>query len=92
MIYGLKDSMVRSEGKYSVSSYEINLLKYVELLNYIKVEFGEYYVRFRFKKLKVNIEYIILIGYIYWIDYKGCIKEVYVDNFFLKDGGCNNYV
>lgn len=41
MIYGLKDSMVRSEGKYSVSSYEINLLKYVELLNYIKVKYGE---------------------------------------------------
>lgn len=46
----------------------------------------------KFKKLKVNIEYIILYGYVYWMDYKGCIKEVYVDDLLFLDGGCNLYV
>ena len=75
-----KDSMVRSEGKHSVSSHEINSSKYVESPNYTKVEFGKHYARLRPKKLKANIEYTTPNGHIYRTDHKGRIKEVYVDN------------
>ncbi|HDA0465341.1 TPA: ribonuclease YeeF family protein [Staphylococcus aureus] len=89
--HGPKDSMVRSEGKHSVSSHEINSSKYVESPNYTKVEFGEHYARLRPKKLKANIEYTTPTGHIYRTDHKGRIKEVYVDNLSLKDGGRNNH-
>lgn len=78
--HGPKDSMVRSEGKHSVSSHEINSSKYVESPNYTKVEFGKHYARLRPKKLKANIEYTTPNGHIYRTDHKGRIKEVYVDN------------
>ncbi|HCY1749317.1 TPA: ribonuclease YeeF family protein [Staphylococcus aureus] len=89
--HGPKDSMVRSEGKHSVSSHEINSSKYVESPNYTKVEFGKHYARLRPKKLKANIEYTTPNGHIYRTDHKGRIKEVYVDNLSLKDGDRNNY-
>ncbi|WZC09293.1 DNA/RNA non-specific endonuclease [Staphylococcus aureus] len=89
--HGPKDSMVRSEGKHSVSSHEINLSKYVESPNYTKVKYGEQYARLRPKKLKANIEYTTPNGHIYRTDHKGRIKEVYVDNLSLKDGDRNNY-
>lgn len=89
--HGPKDSMVRSEGKHSVSSHEINLSKYVESPNYTKVKYGEQYARLRPKKLKANIEYTTPTGHIYRTDHKGRIKEVYVDNLSLKDGGRNNH-
>ncbi len=43
------------------------------------------------KKLKANIEYTTPTGHIYRTDHKGRIKEVYVDNLSLKDGGRNNH-
>ncbi|HHO6484363.1 TPA: DNA/RNA non-specific endonuclease [Staphylococcus aureus] len=89
--HGPKDSMVRSEGKHSVSSHEINSSKYVESPNYTKVKYGEQYARLRPKKLKANIEYTTPNGHIYRTDHKGRIKEVYVDNLSLKDGDRNNY-
>ncbi|HDV4516812.1 TPA: ribonuclease YeeF family protein [Staphylococcus aureus] len=89
--HGPKDSMVRSEGKHSISSHEINSSKYVESPNYTKVKYGEQYARLRPKKLKANIEYTTPNGHIYWTDHKGRIKEVYVDNLSLKDGDRNNY-
>ncbi|SGU35555.1 Putative cytosolic protein [Staphylococcus aureus] len=89
--HGPKDSMVRSEGKHSISSHEMNSSKYVESPNYTKVEFGEHYARLRPKKLKANIEYTTPTGHIYRTDHKGRIKEVYVDNLSLKDGGRNNH-
>lgn len=89
--HGPKDSMVRSEGKHSISSHEINSSKYVESPNYTKVKYGEQYARLRPKKLKANIEYTTPNGHIYRTDHKGRIKEVYVDNLSLKDGDRNNY-
>ncbi|HCT1276014.1 TPA: ribonuclease YeeF family protein [Staphylococcus aureus] len=89
--HGPKDSMVRSEGKHSISSHEMKSSKYVESPNYTKVEFGEHYARLRPKKLKANIEYTTPTGHIYRTDHKGRIKEVYVDNLSLKDGGRNNH-
>ena len=78
--HGPKDSMVRSEGKHSVSSHEIN---YQNMLNHQttrRLEFGKHYARLRPKKLKANIEYTTPNGHIYRTDQKGRIKEVYVDN------------
>ncbi|HGZ9251356.1 TPA: DNA/RNA non-specific endonuclease, partial [Staphylococcus aureus] len=89
--HGPKDSMVRSEGKHSISSHEMKSSKYIESPNYTKVEFGEHYARLRPKKLKANIEYTTPTGHIYRTDHKGRIKEVYVDNLSLKDGGRNNH-
>lgn len=89
--HGPKDSMVRSEGKHSISSHEINSSKYVESPNYTKVKYGEQYARLRPKKLKANIEYTTPNGHIYRTDHKGRIKKVYVDNLSLKDGDRNNY-
>ncbi|MGV1143628.1 DNA/RNA non-specific endonuclease [Staphylococcus aureus] len=81
--HGPEDSMVRSEGKHSVSSHEINYQKYVESPNYTKVKYGEQYARLRPKKLKANIEYTTPTGHIYRTDHKGRIKS-FMYNLSLK--------